>query len=162
MAARTELLTPAWPQRREARYVVLVLLCAYVLSYIDRQILALLVGPIKADLGLSDTQIGLLQGLAFAVLFAIAGLPLGWWADRGDRRRIIAMGVGVWSLMTALCGTARSFTHLFLARAGVGIGEAALVPAAYSMISDLVPPERRGRALGLLPLACTSASAFRH
>jgi MFS family permease len=138
-----------WPDQRYAWYVVTVLMVAYTLSYLDRQILSLLVGPIRADLGISDTAMGALQGLGFAVTFVLAGIPLGMWADRGTRHKIIAAGIAFWSLMTAACGIARSFWQLFAARVGVGVGEAALAPAAYSMIADYVPPERRGKAIGL-------------
>jgi MFS family permease len=139
----------SWPRPAYAWYATLVLMFAYTLSYVDRQILSMLVGPIKADLGVSDTQIGLLQGLAFAVFYTLIGIPMGRLADRGDRRRIIAWGVFVWSLATAASGLARSFTQLFAARVAVGVGEAALGPAAYSLIADQFPPERRGRALGV-------------
>jgi MFS family permease len=139
----------AWPRPAYAWYATLVLMLAYTLSYIDRQILSMLVGPIKSDLGVSDTQIGLLQGLAFAVFYTLIGIPLGRLADRGDRRRIIAWGVFLWSLATAASGLARSFGQLFAARVAVGVGEAALGPAAYSMIADQFPPGRRGRALGV-------------
>lgn len=138
-----------WPRPARAWYATGVLMLAYTLSYVDRQILSMLVSPIKADLGVSDTQIGLLQGLAFAVFYTLLGIPLGRLADRGDRRRIIAWGVFVWSLATAASGLARSFAQLFAARIAVGVGEAALGPAAYSMIADQFPPERRGRALGV-------------
>jgi len=140
---------PAWPRPAYAWYATLVLMLAYTLSYIDRQILSMLVGPIKADLGVSDTQIGLLQGFAFAVFYTLVGIPMGRLADRGDRRRIIAWGVFVWSLATAASGLARSFGQLFAARVAVGVGEAALGPAAYSLIADQFPPEKRGRALGV-------------
>jgi len=140
---------PTWPRPAYAWYATLVLMLAYTLSYIDRQILSMLVGPIKADLGVSDTQIGLLQGLAFAVFYTLIGIPMGRLADHGDRRRIIAWGVFVWSLATAASGLARTFGQLFAARVAVGVGEAALGPAAYSLIADQFPPERRGRALGV-------------
>jgi len=140
---------PSWPRPAYAWYATSVLMLAYTLSYIDRQILSMLVGPIKADLGVSDTQIGLLQGFAFAVFYTLVGIPMGRLADRGDRRRIIAWGVFVWSLATAASGLAKSFGQLFTARVAVGVGEAALGPAAYSMIADQFPPEKRGRALGV-------------
>jgi MFS family permease len=122
---------------------------AYTLSYVDRQILSLLVKPIKADLGISDTQFSLLNGLAFAVLYALLGLPLGAWADVRNRRNLIAAGVGLWSVMTALCGFARGYAMLFAARVGVGIGEAALGPSAYSIIADSFPASTRSRALSV-------------
>lgn len=138
----------AWPSARRAWYAVAVLQLAYICSFVDRTLLALLVQPIKADLGLSDTQISLLHGLAFAVFYTFLGLPIGWLADRYSRRRIISVGVALWSVMTATCGLAGKFWHLFLARMGVGVGEAALSPAAFSMLADYFPPSRLGRAIG--------------
>ncbi|WFL76320.1 MFS transporter [Altererythrobacter arenosus] len=126
-----------------------LLTAAYVLSYIDRTIIALMVGPIRADLGLTDTQFSLLGGLAFAIFYSTLGIPFGWWADRGNRPRIVALGIGLWSLMTMLCGFAKSFTALFLMRVGVGVGEAALSPSAYSLIAETYPADRVGRALGI-------------
>lgn len=145
--------TPPWPPEHEARRAVLVLMVAYIFSYIDRQILAMLVGPIKADLGVTDFELSLLNGLAFAVCFTVLGVwPVGQWADRGNRRNLAAAGVFLWSLMTAVCGRVASYAGLFVARIGVGVGEATLAPAAYSMIADYVPPARRGRALGLFSM----------
>ena len=135
-----------------AWYVVLVLMVAYVCSFVDRQILALMVGPIRRDLGISDTQMSLLMGLAFAVLYSLLGLPIGRLADRVSRRRIMTWGVATWSVMTALSGAARNYAQLFLARVGVGIGEAALSPPAYSMIADYFPRERLGTAIGVYSL----------
>jgi MFS family permease len=120
-----------------------VLVAAYALSFVDRQIVSLLVEPIKGDLGLTDTQIGLLQGPAFGLFYSILGLPLGFMADRVHRIRLIAAGIALWSLMTVLCGLAADFNSLFLARVGVGVGEAALVPAAVSLLADLFRPEKR-------------------
>jgi MFS family permease len=134
---------------RYAWYVVFVLLACYTLSFIDRQILSLLVAPIKRDLGISDTRIGLLQGLAFALFYTLLGFPLGWIADRYSRRNLIAAGVFFWSLMTALSSVALSFSSLFLARMGVGVGEATLGPSAFSLISDYFPKERLGGALSV-------------
>lgn len=132
-----------------AWYVVFVLMICYTLSFIDRQILSLLVRPIKQDLGISDTQIGLLQGLAFALFYTLLGLPIGRVVDRSNRRNLISAGVFFWSLMTALCSIARSFWSLFLARLGVGVGEATLAPAAFSLIPDYFPKERLGTALSI-------------
>jgi MFS family permease len=134
---------------RYAWYVVFVLMVCYTLSFIDRQILSLLVAPIKRDLGISDTKIGLLQGLAFALFYTLLGFPLGWIADRYSRRNLVAAGVFFWSLMTALCSLAASFSSLFLARMGVGVGEATLGPSAFSLISDYFPKERLGGALSV-------------
>jgi MFS family permease len=133
-------------------YTVGVLTVAYVFSFIDRSILALLVGPIRADLGISDTQISLLHGLAFAIFYTLLGVPVASLADRRNRRNLIAIGVAFWSLATAACGLARNFWQLFVARVGVGVGEAALSPAAYSMIADSFPANRLGRALSVYTL----------
>jgi MFS family permease len=139
----------SWPRPGIAWYAVVILVIAFIFSFVDRIIIAMLVEPLKQDLGLSDTQLGLLQGLAFAVFYAAVGIPIGRLADRYSRRAIIAWGIFFWSLMTAVCGLARSFWELFLARVGVGVGEAALSPAAYSMIADYFPREKLGRALGV-------------
>ena len=133
-------------------YVVVVLALTYTCSFLDRQVLNLLVEPIKRDLGLSDTQISLLQGASFAVLISICGVPIGRWVDRGRRVSIITAGVAFWSLMTAACGLAVGFFPLMLCRMGVAVGEASLTPAAYSIIGDYHPPQRRGLALGLYSL----------
>jgi MFS family permease len=133
-------------------YVLGVLTVAYTLSFVDRQILTLLVGPIKRDLGLSDTRISLLQGLSFALFYTVMGLPLGRLADRSNRRRLIVAGITVWSGMTALAGFARTFPQLVLARIGVGVGEAALSPAAYSLIRDYFPTRQLGRAASVYNL----------
>jgi MFS family permease len=138
---------PPYPRPAYAWYVVGVLTIAYVFSFLDRQILALLVEPIRRDLDISDTQVSLLGNLAFGIFYTVLGLPLGRAADRYSRRGIIAAGVTMWCLMTAACGLARNFLQLFLARVGVGVGEAALNPSALSMISDYFPREKRGRAL---------------
>ena len=138
-----------WPRPALGWYAVGVLLVAYVFSFIDRTIIGLLVGPIKASLDISDTQFGVLGGIAFTLFYCILGVPIGRIADRVSRRGLIAAGVAVWSFMTALCGWAAGFWHLFLARVGVGVGEAALTPAAYSMIADYFPKERLGRALAV-------------
>lgn len=121
----------------------------YTLSFIDRQILSLLVGPIKHDLQISDTRIGLLQGLAFALFYTTLGLPIGRLADSLSRRNIIVAGVFFWSLMTALCAVAKSFWSLFSARMGVGVGEATLSPSSFSLIADYFPRERLGTALSV-------------
>lgn len=138
-----------YPSRLYAWYVVGVFVLAYTFSFIDRQILSLLVGPIKRDLGVSDTQVSLLLGIAFAFFYAIMGLPIGRLVDRRHRVSIIAIGVFTWSLMTALSGTAKVYWQLLTYRIGVGVGEAALTPAAYSIISDYFPPKRLGFAIGV-------------
>ena len=139
-----------WPSAAVSWYGVFVLTAIYVLSFIDRTILSLLVGPIRADLGLSDTEISLLHGFAFAIFYTTLGIPIALLADRLNRRNIIAIGVAFWSLATAACAFARSFSHLFVARICVGVGEAALSPAAYSLLADSFPPDAaqsRGRGL---------------
>ncbi len=147
MPPATDRSQPDYPSNAYAWYVVVVLTAAYVVSFLDRQILALLVEPIRIDLGLTDTQMGLIMGSAFALFYTILGIPIGWLADRFSRRGIIAAGITIWCLMTAACGLSRNFTQLFLARVGVGVGEATLNPAALSLISDYFPRERRGRAI---------------
>ncbi len=134
---------------RYAWYVVFVLMICYTLSFVDRQILSLLVGPIKRDLAVSDTRIGLLLGFAFAVFYTFAGLPIGRIVDTYGRRNPIAIGIFLWSIMTALCSAARSYWTLFLARIGVGVGEATLSPAAFSLISDYFPAEQLGLAISV-------------
>ncbi len=130
-------------------YVVVVLMLANTIAFVDRHILSLLIEPIRRDLGLSDTQIGLLAGFAFAIFYTILGVPIARLADVRSRRAIIATGIFLWSLMTAVSGLARNYLQLFLARIGVGVGEAALGPAAYSIIADYFPPEKLARAIGL-------------
>ena len=137
------------PKLAYAWYVVIVLTTCYTLSFIDRQILGLLVDPIKKEFGISDFRLGLLQGPAFALLYTLLGLPMGRIADRKSRRNLIATGVFFWSLMTAACSIARSYASLFLARVGVGVGEATLGPSAFSLISDYFPKERLGTALSV-------------
>ncbi len=138
-----------WPRRSTAWAVVALFCVAAILSYTDRQILSLLVDPIRADLHISDTQVGILQGVAFAVIYALAGLPLGRLADIAQRRRVLLAGVALWSVGTLACGYAPDFATLFAGRLIVGIGEAALAPAAMSIIGDLFPPHRRGLAIGV-------------
>ncbi|HEY2358405.1 MAG TPA: MFS transporter [Phenylobacterium sp.] len=137
-----------WPAPSRAWWAVGVFCIAAVLSYSDRQILSLLVDPIRADLHATDVQIGLLQGAAFALIYAVAGVGLGRAADVLPRRLVIVAGIVVWSLATLACGYATSFGSLFAARAAVGIGEAALAPAAMSIITDSFPVNRRGAATG--------------
>ena len=145
-----------WPNPRYAWYVVAVLTLANTVSFIDRQILSLLVEPIRADLGLSDTQISLLQGFAFVIFYSVMGIPIARLADSKNRKWVIIAGVTVWSVMTAACGLARSFTVLFLARMGVGGGEATLSPSAHSMMSDYFPPEKLSFPMGVFVAGVTS------
>lgn len=129
------------------RYVLIALTLVYALNFIDRQILVILQESIKLDMGLSDTQLGLLTGFAFALFYVSVGIPIARWADRGNRRNIISLAVAVWSGMTALSGLTQNYWQLLLARIGVGVGEAGGSPPAHSIISDYYPPEERGRAL---------------
>ena len=133
----------------DAWYGLAILFIAYTVSFIDRTILSLLVEPIKTSLDVSDTQISLLHGLAFAIFYTLLGIPIARLADRHSRKYIISVGIFVWSMMTAACGLADRFTTLFLARVGVGVGEAALSPAAYSMLADMFPKKKLGLALSL-------------
>lgn len=137
-----------YPEPGTAWYSVSVLTALYILSVVDRQAMALMLDPIKHDLGLTDTEASLLYGLAFALLFSIMSLPVGWFVDRYPRRWIIAVGVFFWSLAATCSGLAQSYGQLFASRVGVGVGEATLSPAAYSIIADSFPPERRGLAFG--------------
>lgn len=132
-----------------AWYVLSVLIVAYTVSFIDRQILTLMVGPIRETLHITDSQFSLLHGLAFALFYTVLGIPIGRLVDRRRRTTIIAVGVVVWSGMTALCGFAQNFVQLFMARIGVGVGEAALSPGAYSMLSDSFPPKKLPQALSM-------------
>lgn len=126
---------------------------AYTVSFIDRMLLNLLVDHLRQDLALTDTQIGLLQGLAFAIVFSVLGLPVAWLADRKSRRNIITVGIVLWCVATALCGLSQNYRQLFAARVLVGVGEAALSPAAYSIIADYFPPSQLARATGTYGLA---------
>ena len=117
------------------RYVLGILLVVYTFNFIDRQILSILLEAIKRDLGLSDQALGFLSGFAFAAFYATLGIPMALWADRGNRRNLITVSLALWSAMTAACGLAQNFTHLLLARIGVGIGEAGCSPAAQPPVS---------------------------
>ena len=126
--------------------VLAILLLAYIFNFLDRQILSILQIPIQAELGLTDEQLGLMGGIAFALLYSGLGVPIAWLADRTDRVRIVAVSLGLWSGFTALCGAAQNFWQLFLFRMGVGVGEAGGVAPAYALISDYFPPSERARA----------------
>ncbi len=140
--------------RQHYRWYVLALLwLVALLRFVDLQILAVLLEPIKAEFLLTDTQLALLGGLAFALFYGVLGLPVAWLADRFDRRLIIAFSVGLWSLMTAACGFAGSFLTLFLARMGVGVGEAGAYPPSISLLADYFPPRQRGRVYAILASA---------
>jgi predicted MFS family arabinose efflux permease len=134
------------------QYALGVLVVVYTFNFIDRQILSILIQPIKDELGLSDGQLGLLAGFAFALFYATLGIPIARFADRGNRRNLIALALAVWSGMTALSGLAQNFWHLLVARIGVGVGEAGCSPPAHSMIADYYPASQRSTALGIYSL----------
>ncbi len=152
MASASSGMAPA--AGRSVRVTLWILLVVYIFNFIDRQIVNILAEPIARDLGLSDTQIGLMTGLAFALFYTALGLPIARYADRPgtSRPKLIAVALATWSLMTALCGLAQNFWQLLLARIGVGVGEAGCTPPAHSLISDMVPPERRSSALAFYAL----------
>jgi MFS family permease len=145
----------AYPSSFAAWYSVAVLMLMYIFSFIDRTTISLIVEPMKRDLHISDTQIGMLQGLAFALLYTFLGLPIARLSDRYSRRAIIAGGVFIWSIMATFCGLARTALQLFVARIGVGVGEAALSPAAYSIITDSFPRSKLGAAFGVYNIGIT-------
>lgn len=147
-----------YPSVRVASGILTVIAIATIVAYLDRQIITLVVEPIRADFGVSDTQMGLLYGAAFSICFALAGLPLGRLVDRVNRRNVLIAGILCWSTMTMACGFAENFTQLFVARMGVGLGEACLVPASYSLISDLFRREHLGRAAGVIGSATTGGA----
>lgn len=139
-------------------YVLAVLLGGYLLNSFDRSVLNLLLEPIRLEFGVSDAQLGMLSGLAFAIFYATLSIPIASLADRWHRRNVLALCVLVWTLMTALCGLAGSFTLLLLARAGVSIGQSGASPTAHSIIADYFPGERRATALGIYTLGAAAGS----
>lgn len=141
------------PSRNRAVYSLGVLLLGYIFSIMDRQVLTLLIGPIQQSLQINDSWMGILHGFTFALFYSIVGLPIARLIDRGNRRLIITVGVGLWCLATAASGLATEFWHLLLARACVAVGEAVLLPGAVSLISEFFTPQKRGRALGVLGTA---------
>ncbi len=134
-------------------YVLALLTLGYVFNFVDRQVMTILLEPIKAEFGASDAQMGLLSGLAFALFYATLGIPVARLADRWSRRNVLAISMATWSVVTALCSTASSFVHLALLRIGVGIGEAGGTPPSQSLITDYFPPERRAFAQGVFAIA---------
>jgi len=141
-------------------WVLFILVVVYTFNFIDRQIVGILAVPIKADLNLSDTQLSLMGGLAFALFYTFLGIPIAWLADRKNRTWIMTVALAIWSAMTAVCGLAQNFTQLFLARLGVGVGEAGGVAPAYSIISDYFPPNQRARALSIYSFGIPIGSAL--
>lgn len=142
------------PIDQSTRVMLWLLLVVYIFNFLDRQIVNILAEPIRRDLDLSDTQIGLMTGIAFALFYTVLGLPIARYADRPgtDRAKLIAGALAIWSAMTALCGLAQNFGQLLLARIGVGVGEAGCTPAAHSLIADSVPAEKRASALAFYAL----------
>jgi MFS family permease len=132
----------------------------YIVSFLDRTIISLVIDPLKADLGVSDTQVSLLSGLAFALFYSVIGVPVGRLADRRSRRWIIGIGATFWSVMASVCGLTQTYTQLFLARVGLGIGEATLMPAAYSLISDYFPRRQLPRAYAVMMLGAPIGSGL--
>lgn len=143
----------------EGRRLVLLLSLSYAVSFVDRALVAVAGAPIKQAFALSDTQFGLLHGLAFVAMYCLCGIPFGWLADRADRRRILAGGLLFWSVMTAVCGLADSFALFFVARIGVGLGEACLVPVAMSMLGSAIPREHMARSVTVFLMGATLGNA---
>src|ERR1700722_2271978 len=143
----------------DARLALGLLLLVYTFNFIDRVILGILVPPIKAELHLTDTELGLLGGTAFALFYTTLGIPIGWLADRLNRVWIVTISLALWSAFTAACGAAHNFAQLFAARLGVGVGEAGGVAPAYALISDYFPPGRRARALAVYSFGIPLGSA---
>jgi sugar phosphate permease len=159
VAERPVASTPAAPSAGYRYYVLAILIVVYTFNFLDRQILGILAMPIKNELGLTDAQLGLMGGLAFAMLYSTMGVPIAWLADRSSRSWIMTAALALWSGFTALCGVATGFWQLFLMRVGVGIGEAGGVAPAYSLISDYFPKEQRARALAVYSLGIPVGSA---
>jgi MFS family permease len=139
----------------QAYYALGVLLAAYILSFIDRNVMAVLIGPIRQDLAISDFQFSLLHGFAFSMFYIVLGIPIARLADHTNRKWIVTIGIFFWSIMCCLCGMARSVVMLFIARIGVGVGEATLSPSAFSMLADLFPPAQQARAFAVYTLGVT-------
>ena len=156
----TSPLTPGAPRKSYRTVVLLLLTLVYVFNFVDRQIIGNISPAIKADLGFTDAQLGWLKGFAFALFYSVVGIPLAWLADRYSRVRIVTIALAAWSAMTALTGMASNFTQMFLARLGVGIGEAGGSPPSHSMISDLYAKEERASALGVYSLGIPLGIAF--
>ena len=142
------------------RYVLGLLFCSYIVAFIDRGLVSVAAVPIKHDLHLSDAQLGLLNGTAFVALYCVCGIPLGWLADRGDRRAIIAVGLLFWSAMTAACAVVDSLGGFFLARAGVGLGEACLIPAGISLLASVTPQRELGRSIAVFLMGATVGNSI--
>ncbi len=149
-----------YASKRRAYYALVLLTIVYSFNFIDRQLLAILQESVKADLDLSDSQLGLLTGFAFAAFYVIAGIPIARWADRGNRRNIVALSLFVWSFMTAISGVVANYMQLLLVRIGVGIGEAGGSPPSHSMISDIFPASERASAIGFYSMGVSIGILF--
>lgn len=152
-------MTTDTPRPANRALVLAMLLLVYTFNFLDRQILSILAQPVKASLGLTDTQLGMLGGLAFAALYSTLAIPLALLADRTSRSWVIALSLGVWSVFTALCGTAQSFGQMFAFRLGVGVGEAGGVAPSYALIGDYYPANTRARALSIYSLGIPVGAA---
>ncbi len=159
MSEATSTEVKPYPPANKGRILVVALTVAYVFSYADRKILELLIEPIKADLNLSDEQIGIIGGPAFSIVYATSGLFIGWLVDRIRRTWLVGVGIAFWSLATAVSGLAQNFWQMFVARMSVGAGEATLSPAAFSMIGDSFPPEERGKPIAFYTMALVIGSS---
>lgn len=151
---------PSPVPERYRRYALWVLLVIYILNFLDRQIVSILAEPIKHDLHLADWQLGVMNGLAFALFYTVLGIPIARLAETGNRPRIIAAAAGVWSLFTMACGFAQNFAQLVLCRVGVGVGEAGCTPPAHSLITDYTPREKRASALAFYALGTPLGGLF--
>lgn len=149
-----------YPSAASSYYTLSVLLLAYILSFIDRNIMSVLVGPVRAHFEISDFQFSLLHGMAFTLFYVVLGLPIGWLADRYSRKWIITGGVFFWSVMTCLCGLAKSFAGFFTTRIGVGVGEATLSPGVYSILGDYFPPHKLRWATAVFAMGITLGSGL--
>lgn len=145
---------------RYSWYVLFIMTLSFAVSFIDRQVMTLLIDPIKSDLNISDTQVSLLIGFAFSIFYISMAIPIARLVDRGNRVKIISLGVFFWSLMTAICGLAKNYWQLFIARIGVGVGEATLTPAVYSLIPDYFPKDKLGTAVGFYMLGMSLGSGL--
>ena len=141
-------------------YALVMLTVVYSFNFIDRQLLAILQESIKLELGFSDSQLGLLTGFAFAVFYVTAGIPIARWADRANRRNIVALAIGLWSFMTAVSGAVQNYLQLLLARIGVGVGEAGGSPPSHSIISDIFPPDKRAGAMAFYSMGVNFGILF--
>jgi MFS family permease len=149
-----------YPSSQQAWYGVVILTLAYILSFLDRQLLSLVVTDVKSDLDLTDSQVSIILGFAFALFYTTMGIPIGRLADKKSRRTIIGIGITFWCFMTAATGIVKTYAQLFIARIGVGVGEATLSPSALSIISDYFPKEKRGTAMGFFNMGVSVGSGI--